>query len=90
MAKKLPTKVELINWADQLRDHPLFNNEMAAEEYYVKVADNYPAPLDDLEPGSIVIFDYEGMSARWMNGKVFVRKDVYEKHNQAKSTHRRG
>lgn len=80
--RKLPTMVELVNWADQLKDHPLFGNEMPTEEYYVKVADDYPAPLSGLNPGEIVVFDYEGMSARWMNGKVFVRKEVYEKQNK--------
>ena len=82
--KAPPTIIQLINWADQLRDHPLFNNEMLTEEYFVKVADDVPPPLDNLEPGVIVVFDWEGMSAKWMNGKVFVRKDVYEKHNKTK------
>ena len=70
-------------------NHPLHNpetdlgdtfyEEEAKKHNYVLYAENVPEPLDNLEPGSLVIITYDGMSARWINGKVYVRKDVLEK-----------
>jgi len=70
-------------------NHPLHNpdtdlgdtfyEEEAKKHNYVLYAENVLEPLDNLEPGSLVIITYDGMSARWINGKVYVRKDVLEK-----------
>ena len=90
----------LMQWAEEVRNHPLYDpaldnmstedliEQMKKDNIYVMVAEGVPPPLPRLEPGSIVIFDYEGMSARWMNGYVFVLRSVYEKQNQAKRTRR--
>jgi hypothetical protein len=53
--------------------------EEARRDGYVVYARNVPPPFDDLEPGALVIGEYDGMGSRWINGTIYVRKDVLEK-----------
>jgi hypothetical protein len=49
--------------------------EEAKQAGYVLYAENVPPPDDDLEPGALVIFTYDGIGgARWINGNVYVKR----------------
>ena len=87
---------ELEELQAKIRNHPLYDPDYAGQDLspdgllaslqkehnYVVVAHDVPAPLDNIEPGSIILFTYNGMSARWLNGTVLVRRDILEQNKR--------
>jgi hypothetical protein len=45
-----------------------------AQYGYEVYARDVPCPLSDVEAGSVVVCDYDGYPAKWLNGTVYVRK----------------
>lgn len=62
-----------------------YYEEQLKGQDYVAYAHNVDAPLPNLEPGAIVACDCDGMSAKWLNGTVYIRRVILEqKQNQTK------
>jgi hypothetical protein len=41
---------------------------------YEVYARDVPCPLSDVEAGSIVVCEYDGHPAKWLNGTIYIRK----------------
>lgn len=88
MAKSNPfrkTLKQIKEMSDEVRNHPLYDhtydyqspNSLPATLAgldYVEVAQNVPCPMDDIPEGSIVVTEYNGLPAKWINGYVYVRR----------------
>jgi hypothetical protein len=49
----------------------------------VVVGRNVPCPFDGgVEPDALVHTDWNGVSAWWLNGTLYVRKDLYDKYKR--------
>ena len=88
MAKSNPfrkTLKQIKEMSDKIRNHPLYDHtydyqspnslpNIFTELEYEEVARNVPCPMDDIEPGSIVVTEYNGLPAKWFNGNIYVRR----------------
>jgi hypothetical protein len=81
-------------------NHPLYSPELGedlsdeglakklvSELNHVVYARDVSPPLENLEPGATVILDYDGMLAKWLNGTIFIRRDILEKQQQQTEQH---
>ena len=55
-----------------------YYEEQLTGQDYVVYAHNVPAPMENIDPGALVVCEYDGMSARWLNGTIYVRRVTLE------------
>jgi hypothetical protein len=82
---------ELEEWQEYVHSQPSYRMPDTSKSGYEKQLDvthvvvgrDMPCPFEGgVEPGALVHTDWHGVSAWWLNGTLYVRKDLYDKYKR--------